>query len=109
MDNEEKRQFLIYLENLTPAYRKRLLKRLQSNYKSNVRNKTKKYMTEHNINFDKCIMCEENSYIEIHHIDYSKPYIISPLCMKCHRNQHSKKPKEIKIINLEDMVMSNAE
>lgn len=107
MEEEEKQKFLFYLENLTPKYRKRLLLKLNNNYKSNIRNKTKKYMKEHNITFNKCIMCGEDFYIEIHHIDYSKPYIISPLCMKCHRNQHSKNPKKIKIINLEDMVINN--
>ena len=107
MEESEKEKFLLYLENLTPAYRKRLLLRLQNNYKSNVRNKTKKFMEENNISFDRCIMCGEDSYIEIHHIDYSKPYIVSPLCIKCHRNQHSKNPKQIKIMNLEDMVMKN--
>lgn len=105
MSEEERQKFILYLESLTPKYRKNLLARLQNNYKSNVRNKTKKYMKEHNISFDKCIMCGEDFYIEIHHIDYEKPYIISPLCMKCHRNQHSKNPKTIKIINLENMVM----
>lgn len=105
MGDEEKRKFLTYLENLTPAYRKRLLNRLQKNYKSNVRNKTKKYMKEHNIKFNQCIMCGEESYIEIHHINYSEPYIVSPLCIRCHRKQHSKSPEKIKIINLEKMVM----
>ena len=105
MNEEEKQKFMLYLENLTPKYRKRLLAKLQANYKSNVRNKTKKYMKEHNIKFDKCIVCGENFYIEIHHIDYTKPYIISPLCIKCHRNQHGKNPKKIKIINLENMVV----
>ena len=105
MNEDEKEKFILYLENLTPRYRKSLLAKLHRNYKSNVRNKTKKYMKEHNINFDKCIMCGNDSYIEIHHIDYTKPYIVSPLCMKCHRNQHSKNPKSIRIINLKDMVM----
>ena len=103
MEDEEKKKFLLYLENLTPEYRKRLLKKLYVSYKNNVRSKTKKYMKDHNISFNKCIMCGEDFYIEIHHIDYTKPYIISPLCMKCHRNQHSKNPRKIKIINLENM------
>ena len=105
MSEEEKKNFILYLENLTPKYRKNLLSKLQRNYKSNIRNKTKKFMKEHNISFNKCIMCGEDFYIEIHHIDYTKPYIISPLCIKCHRNQHSNNPKKIKTINLEDMVV----
>lgn len=63
MSEEEKQKFILYLENLTPKYRKKLLVKLQANYKSNVRNKTKKYMKEHDVNFDKCIMCGEDFYI----------------------------------------------
>ena len=105
MQQQEKENFLIYLNALTSEYRKRLLKKLKANYKSNVRGKTKKYMKEHNIIFNECSMCGEKYYIEIHHIDYEKPYIVSPLCIKCHRKQHSKrKDNNIPVVDLEAMV-----
>lgn len=104
MEQEEKDEFLHYLEALTPEYRYKLLQRMRRNFKSGVRHKTKKFMEEHNIEFNECAMCGDKTYIEIHHIDYDKPYIVSPLCMKCHRRQHSKDKRKIIIINLEEFI-----
>lgn len=104
MEQEEKDEFIHYIEALTPEYREKLLKRMRRNFKSGVRNKTKKFMEENNIVFDECIMCGSKNCIEIHHIDYDKPFIISPLCFKCHRKQHSKNKTQIIIINLEEYI-----
>jgi hypothetical protein len=37
-----------------------------------------------------CAMCGSNENIEIHHIDYSKPMLITFLCRNCHMIIHGR-------------------
>lgn len=50
-----------------------------------------------------CSKCGIKGKIQAHHEDYSKPFEITWLCMKCHRGVHKKKeleiPNQIKLID----------
>lgn len=89
-----------YYDGLTEENQKKYIKKIERLYKQNVRQKTKKYMLDNNISFNKCCLCGNDFFIEIHHLDYNNPYLVLPLCIKCHRKQHKKKTYEIKGIDL---------
>ena len=101
MEKEEIEEFIDLLKKHTPEYRKKLLKKLRNSYKSSYRNITRKYIKENNIKLDMCVSCGCSYYgVEIHHLNYENPYLVSPLCKSCHGEQHRIKNEEIPYINL---------
>lgn len=101
MEDREIEEFITLLKAHTPEYRKKLLKKMKSSYKSRFRNITRKYIKEHNIKLEICANCGCGWYIEIHHLNYENPYLVSPLCKTCHGEQHRLNNEEIPYINLQ--------
>ena len=99
MNENEK---LIFLFNkYEPKAKKKILKRMEKHYKEKTRNETRKIIAKKKLIFKKCMSCNKYSdYLEIHHVDYENPNLIIPLCKRCHGIQHSKKAKDIRIIDL---------
>lgn len=97
---EEIQEIVEILKTYQPEYITKLLKKLRQSSKSRFRSITRKYIKEQGIKFEICADCGCNGYIEIHHLNYTNPYIISPLCKTCHGAQHRKQNKEIWFVNL---------
>lgn len=103
--NEIDNSKLLFLFNkYTPKEQKNIIRKFEQHYKNQTRSKTKKFIKEHKINFKKCLLCEREVCLQIHHVDYENPYLIVPLCLECHGKQHSKNKVEIKPINLMDYI-----
>ena len=90
--------FIELLKYCTPEYKRKI----KNVCKGNFRNITRRYMREHNIKLDMCANCGCSYYkVEIHHLNYRNPYLVSPLCKTCHGEQHQLNNKEIPYINLQ--------
>lgn len=101
----KKQEELIFLFNkYTEKQQINILRRFKQHYKNQTRSRTRKYLKEKSITFTKCLCCRQEDTIEIHHVDYENPYLIIPLCFKCHKRQHSKEKQNLVPINLLEYV-----
>ncbi len=91
----------------TSEYHKKNPNILKKSYKNYIRKYPEKYIAHQiihseiikgnleNINKVKCSKCGKQA-INYHHPDYSKPYLVIPLCKSCHNLVHEELTQKIK-------------
>lgn len=102
--NEDLITMNYYFSKLSDKLKNKFMKKIKSSYKQSIRKQTRDYIKKNNIEFKCCAICGDEFYVENHHVDYEKPYLIVPLCVACHAKQHSKKAIEVIPINLLEVV-----
>lgn len=61
--------------------------------KFNAKEELRKYALRAGIKLKFCCNCSSSENVDMHHYDYSNPFLFIPLCKKCHGKLHSEERK----------------